>query len=59
MKKILVTGANGYIGRHVVKNLLDAGVEVIAVDFCTDDIDNRAIMKNVDIFQKMKIYLNC
>ena len=52
MKKILVTGANGYIGRHVVKNLLDAGVEVIAVDFCTDDIDNRAIKKNVDIFSE-------
>lgn len=44
--------AHGYIGRHVVKNLLDAGVEVIAVDFCTDDIDNRAIMKNVDIFSE-------
>lgn len=52
MEKILVTGANGYIGRHVVKNLLDAGVEVIAVDFCTDDIDNRAIKKNVDIFSE-------
>ena len=29
-KKILVTGAGGYIGRHVVKALLDAGQEVIA-----------------------------
>lgn len=52
MKKILVTGANGYIGRHVVKNLLDAGAEVVAVDFCTDDIDDRAIKKNVDIFSE-------
>ena len=30
--KILVTGADGYIGRHIVNNLLDLGHEVIAVD---------------------------
>ena len=32
-KKVLVTGANGYIGRHVVSALLDAGHEVLAADF--------------------------
>lgn len=50
MKKVLVTGANGYIGRHVVKKLLDMGAEVIAVDFQTDEIDFRATKMNVDIF---------
>ena len=25
MKNVIVTGANGYIGRHVVKALLDKG----------------------------------
>ena len=33
MKTILVTGAAGYIGRHVVKNALDRGCKVIASDF--------------------------
>ena len=33
MKKILVTGAAGYIGRHVVKTALDMGYQVIAADF--------------------------
>ena len=28
MKTILVTGAAGYIGRHVVKNALDRGYRV-------------------------------
>lgn len=50
MKKVLVTGANGYIGRHVVKQLLDMGAEVIAVDFRTDEIDSRAIKMNENIF---------
>lgn len=26
--KILVTGANGYIGLHIVKTLLDKGIQV-------------------------------
>ena len=31
--KILVTGANGYLGSGVVKSILDKGYSVIAADF--------------------------
>ena len=50
-KKILVTGANGYIGHNVVKYLLDNGAIVIAADINNNHIDNRAIFKNINIFE--------
>lgn len=49
-KKFLVTGANGYIGRNVVKNLLDMGNTVIASDLRYDDVDERAIRSDVNLF---------
>ena len=49
-KKVLVTGAGGYIGRHVVSALCNLGAEVTAVDFRTDGIDPRARAMTYDIF---------
>lgn len=48
--KILVTGANGYLGKGVVKQLLDNGYEVIATDINDEYIDERAIIKCGDLF---------
>ena len=48
--RIVVTGSNGYIGRYVVKELLDKGHEVIASDIRYDDVDERALRSSVDLF---------
>lgn len=48
--KVLVTGANGYIGRHVVKALLDKGVDVIACDVVTNEVDDRAECRTLNLF---------
>lgn len=48
--KILVTGANGYLGKGVVRQLLDDGIEVVATDFKDDLIDRRAAIKKADLF---------
>lgn len=49
--KILVTGANGYLGKGIVKELLDDSVEVVATDIDVEDIDERAEKKAADLFQ--------
>ncbi|MHB0828998.1 MAG: NAD-dependent epimerase/dehydratase family protein [Schaalia turicensis] len=49
-KTILITGAGGYIGRHVVTALLDRGFDVTAVDLRLEGIDERAKKLNVNIF---------
>ena len=48
--RIVITGAAGYIGRHVVKQVLDMGHEVTAVDFRFDGVDARAARCNIPIF---------
>ena len=50
MKKVLVTGANGYIGRHVVQKLLELGSEVYVSDFNFEGLDERAIRVTTPIF---------
>ena len=50
--KILITGANGYIGSKVVKALCDAGITTIATDFDDKYIDSRAIFIKATIFEK-------
>lgn len=49
--KILVTGANGYLGQGIVKELLDQGYQVVAASRHSVNIDKRAIIKECDVFE--------
>ena len=49
--EILVTGANGYLGRGIVEAILDDGLEVIAVDFSVDNVDSIAIKMQCNLFE--------
>lgn len=51
MMKILVTGANGYLGSGIVKSILDKGHEVIATDFNTIFVDDRATKIECNLFE--------
>lgn len=58
MQKILVTGADGFIGSHLVEELVKKGYEVKAFTFYNSfntwgwlDTLPKDIMKNVEIFQ--------
>lgn len=56
--KILVTGANGYIGSKVVKTLCDYNVGVIATDFSNENIDARAKFIKANLFECKENWYN-
>lgn len=49
--KILVTGANGYLGSGIVETILNLGNEVIATDFKNTNIDGRAVAMPCNLFE--------
>ena len=48
--KILVTGANGYLGQGIVKALCEDGATVVAADFSVEHVDTRAQALACDLF---------
>lgn len=54
--KVLVTGANGYLGQGIVKSILECGNHVVATDLSTDYIDNSAEKIPCNLFEVMNPY---
>ena len=51
-QKVLVTGANGYIGRNVINYLLDSNIDVVAVDISLNKIISEKVKKiEINIFE--------
>lgn len=49
MKKVLVTGAYGFLGKYLIKELLDNGYKVVAFGRKKSELD-KLKMKNVEIY---------
>ena len=56
--KIVITGANGYIGSNLAKLCLDSGHDVVAVDINNEYIDTRATYVKLDIFRQNIDFFN-
>lgn len=49
--RILVTGANGYIGSKVIQKLTELGMQVVATDYSNSNIDLKVEFIKCDIFK--------
>lgn len=54
--KILVTGANGFLGRGIVDEIIKTGHTVVAAGFETDKVSSDAIRINGDMFEVANPY---
>lgn len=43
MSNVLLTGANGFVGKHVYKKLVEAGFFVIPIDLSPSDLENAIV----------------
>lgn len=59
-KNILVTGANGYIGRNVVNYLIENNMNVIATDISLNNLKNDERIKKIeiDVFKNTEYFLS-
>ena len=54
--KVLVTGANGYLGQGIVKQILKYGHNVVAADCSIENIDDRAEKVACELFSVKNPY---
>ena len=58
MKKILITGAAGFIGFHVTLNLLKSGKKVVGIDNLNNYYDTNLKYSRLKILKNLKIFLS-
>lgn len=53
-QRVLVTGAAGFIGSHLVEAILDSGYEIVGVDNLNDYYSKEHKLRNIEEVQKAK-----
>jgi UDP-glucose 4-epimerase len=56
MKKAIVFGANGYLGRHIAYYLKKNKIDLIPTDIAKTSIDNHSNYKSIDITNKSELF---
>ena len=57
MKKILITGAAGFIGFHLAKKLIEEKNEVVGIDSLNDYYDKKLKLNRIKILNKNKKFI--
>jgi nucleoside-diphosphate-sugar epimerase len=55
MKRVLVTGSGGFIGRHAIEPLLERGFEVYLADIRQVSHDPRAVFRQTDLLDPASV----
>ena len=58
MKKIIVTGAAGFIGFHLTRKLLESGASVLGIDNVNDYYDTSLKEKRLEILKNLSLKKN-
>ena len=53
-KVVLVVGANGFVGYHLLKKMVQLGYKIIAVDYRVDHLEEFSASKQLEIY---KVYV--
>ncbi|MDZ7836782.1 MAG: NAD-dependent epimerase/dehydratase family protein [Actinomycetota bacterium] len=50
--KIIITGAAGFVGRHLAGLLLEQNHKILGIDIDPDHIDSRIQSRDIDLTQR-------
>ena len=56
MKKVLITGAGGFVGKYLIKEFQNSDYEIIACDINKKDVFDTNYISPDDLFDSMQCF---